>query len=101
MGPHPSTYIALLWVIISYTHAIIVEHPDKSKHITAFPLSDTHSWNVECSKQYEQDEVQLAGCTPKAGGKCDRVLMDNFINEDEVSTLISIAQKVIVYMKLQ
>jgi hypothetical protein len=89
-----ATHFALLSLLITSTQSKEVEHPDKSKHITSFPLDDVHTWHVPCSKQYESDEVKLPGCTPPVGGKCDRVLMDNFINEEEVATLIRIAEKV-------
>jgi hypothetical protein len=51
-------------------------------------------WATPCSGQYSADSlVKLKGCTPLEGGKCDRMVSDDFATEEEVSTLITIAEK--------
>jgi hypothetical protein len=50
-----------------------------------------------CSSHYKDASVgsnkAVVGCTPKEGGKCDRVVQSDFLGKEEVDTLIEMAEK--------
>ena len=51
----------------------------------------------KCSSHYKDASVgsnkAVLGCTPKEGGKCDRVVQSEFLGKEEVDTLIEMAEK--------
>jgi len=48
-------------------------------------------WKVPCSAQYGEDPTvqRKRGCSPLPGGACDRVVVDSFLNPQEVSSQTS------------
>eukprot|EP01120_Amphizonella_sp_Union-15-10_P017019 TRINITY_DN9302_c0_g1_i1.p1 TRINITY_DN9302_c0_g1~~TRINITY_DN9302_c0_g1_i1.p1 ORF type:complete len:317 (-),score=33.57 TRINITY_DN9302_c0_g1_i1:42-992(-) len=47
-------------------------------------------YETECGFEYPE----VPGCTPR---KCARIVLDNFVTEDEVNTLISLAERAMQY----
>ena len=50
-------------------------------------------WPIQCSAHYSEDprQKQFQGCTPVPGGTCDRLVVDQFLTDEEVQRLIHMA----------
>jgi len=93
------TTACALAVVVAFATTCLTDADDKNQplgggtfRVGPDPTVDRR-WKVPCSKQYEDDAVKTEGCTPLPGGVCDRFLVDEFLSEEEVKTLLKIARK--------
>ena len=46
-----------------------------------------------CSSHYIESGVRVDGCSRSEGGSCDRIIIDDFLSTDSISTLISMSER--------
>ena len=104
----------ILLVLLNHTVAIptplhIEEDNGHIVRVTTEKINREQRWPIKCSAHYEEDDdtnlIQsnsnnivesdnaAAFCRPHKGGMCDRIVTDNFLNEKEISTLLSMADR--------
>jgi hypothetical protein len=64
---------------------------------SANELAEPETYTVPCGHLYEQDAVQLEGCTPRFGDPCRRYFADNLISSEEVARLRAMMDKAFAF----
>ena len=98
-------FLSVLCLGYTWPSFAVVTTEDSSGiiNVSTEKFDKEQTWPIPCSSHYEEDdEANLLSsgssgksdfCRPRKGGMCDRVVKDNFLTSEEISTLVSMADR--------